>query len=113
MTAAWANCQRISFNPQGREGSSGGTHAHDHHADDNHHHSHGSVIHCPTLGEFVPIATFSLRKDHRVDRLGGALSAALNSQFAAFGSDRLVHGPPGFEHSSSIPPYLFLSVLRI
>jgi len=112
-TAAWANCQRVSLNPEDQRGSSGETHAHDHHADNNHHHSHDSVIHCPTLDEFVPVATFSLRKDHRVERLVGVLIAELHSQFAQPGADGLIHGPPGFWHSSNIPSYLLLSVLRI
>ena len=113
VIATWGNCQRVSLNFQDQHRSSGTTHAHKHHADGDHHHSHDAVIHCPVLDEFIPVATFSLRKEHRVDRLGGMLSTALNSPLAAAGSDRLIHGPPGFEHSSRISPYLLLSVLRI
>ena len=48
-----------------------------------------------------------------MERLIGVLTAELPAQFAEPWSDRLIHGPPGFEHSSIIPPYLLHSVLRI
>ena len=65
------------------------------------------------MEEFVPVATFSLSKDIRVERLLPAFLSELDSPFEPRGLDRLLHGPPGFDHASSIPPYLLLSILRV
>ena len=111
--SAWASCKQVLFSSDNHHHSSGSAHTHAHHADTDQQHSHDAVIHCPTVDEFVPVATFSLRKGDRVERLVGVLIAELPARFAQRWSDRLIHGPPGFEHSSTIPPYLLLSVLRI
>ena len=112
VAAAWASCKQTSFASDDHRRSPAPVHAHDHHSDSHHEHSHDSVIHCPSLDEFVPVATFSPSKEHRVEHVPAALMGGLDPLFARHGS-RLMHGPPGSAHPSSIPPYLFLSVLRI
>ena len=109
--SAWASCEQESFfvHPN----SPANAPAHDHHSGSHREHSHGTVIHCPTLDQFLLTATFSASKDHRVERLTHAVVARLVSQFGLPQSYRSRHGPPGFSRFSSIPPYLLLSVLRI
>lgn len=110
--SAWANCKQISFAPDRQNRSSAG-HTHGHHADSKHAHSHGAVIHCPTLDEFLTVATFSPGKDHRVQRTLDTLIAGLNSQSTPHHFLRLINGSPNFNSFGSIPGYLLLSVLRI
>jgi hypothetical protein len=109
--SAWARCEQESFfvHPN----SPANAPAHDHHSGSHHEHSHGTVIHCPTLDQFLLTATFSASKDHRVERLTHAVVTQLVSQCGLQQSYRSLHGPPGFSRSNNIPPYLFLSALRI
>jgi hypothetical protein len=109
--SAWASCKQIAFAPDKDHGSKASAHTHDHNSD--HEHSQGAVIHCPTLDEFVPVATFSRTKDSRVERLLDVPSAKSDFQFGQHSLYCLIHGPPGFQNVSGIPQYLFLSVLRI
>lgn len=113
VAAAWASCEQISFASGEKQRSRSAVHAHDHHSDSHHDHSHDSVIHCPSLDEFVPVATFSGSWEHRVERVLAVFAADLESQFTRRGFHRSMHGPPVFDHSSIIPSYLLLSVLRI
>jgi hypothetical protein len=110
--SAWANCKQISFVPDNPRGSSDPLHAHHHHSESNGH-SHEGEIHCPPLDVYLPAATFSVNKDHRIERLITPVVPGFYSQFTRHASYRLIHGPPGFAHSRVIPPYLLLSVLRI
>jgi hypothetical protein len=109
--SAWASCKQGSFfvHPN----SPATAPAHDHHSDSHHEHSHGTVIHCPTLDQFLLTATFSTSKNHRAERLAHAIVTELDSQFGLQQSYRSLHGPPGFSRSNNIPRYLFLSVLQV
>ena len=109
--SAWASCKQGAFfvHPN----SPATTPAHDHHSDSHHEHSHGTVIHCATLDEFLLTATVSASKDHRVERFTHAVVSELDSQFGLQQSHASLPGPPGFSRFNSIPPYLLLSVLRI
>lgn len=111
--SAWADCKQISFVPEGHKQTSAAAHTHGHHGDSHHTHSDDTVIHCPTLDEFLPAATFSPSKDHRVQRVPDALVAELHSQSTQQRFLRLSIGPPNFSSFSSIPSYLLLSALRI
>jgi ABC-type nickel/cobalt efflux system permease component RcnA len=111
--SAWANCKQISFVPDNHRRSPVPVHAHDHHSEANRQHSHDGEIHCPPLDDYLPTATFSVNKDHRIERVIATLVAGFNSQFTQHASYRLIHGPPGFAHSRILPPYLLFSVLRI
>jgi hypothetical protein len=111
--SAWADCKQISFAPDWQNRSSVAKHMHGHHSDSNHTHSHDGVIHCPTLDEFLPAATFSPSKDHRAERVLDTLIAEFDSQYASHRFHRLINGPPNFYWFSSIPSYLLLSALRI
>jgi hypothetical protein len=114
VAAAWESCKRVSFLSDDHHQSSNPVHAHDHHPESDRQHSHDDgAIHCPPLDGYLPTAIFSLNKDRRVERVPATLGAGLFSQFTQHGSFRLIHGPPGFAHSSIVPPYLLLSVLRI
>ena len=112
VVAAWASCEQISFGPGEKERSQPAAHAHDHHTGSDHNHSHDSVIHCPSLDEFVPVAAFLPLPDDRLDRLPAALVAGLHPQLSPHGC-RSMHGPPGFTQSNNNSAYLLLSVLRI
>ena len=112
--SAWASCKQISFAQDKHHASETPAHRHDHHPGSDHQHSRGTVIHCPTVKEFVPVATFSLSKELRVERLLlPTFLANLDSQLTSREFDRLIHGPPRLGHASAIPPYLPLSILRI
>ncbi len=112
--SAWANCKQVSFAPENYHGSqSSGHHNNDHHSDSNDNHSHDSIIHCPTLSQFLLTANFSAAKDQRVERVPDKIAVELGSQFYQHWPHGLIHGPPGCYPSSSIPSYLVLSVLRI
>jgi hypothetical protein len=111
--AAWASCKQWSFTADHHRRWSVPIPAHDHELGSHHEHSHGTVIHCPTLDQFLLTATFSASKDHRVERLPHAVVTESDSQFGLHQSYPSLHGPPGFSRSNNIPPYLLLSVLRI
>ena len=112
VAAAWDSCTHDSHASHKDHHSSIPAPAHGHHSDAGDEHSHDTVIYCPGFNKFVPTATFSASKGHRVERVIVTVGAELDSQFTQHES-RLIHGPPGFDHSSIIPPYLLLSVLRI
>ena len=111
--SAWANCKQISFAADDHHGSTVPVHAHSHHSESDDQDSSDGEIHCPPVDGYLPAATFSLGKDHRIERVSATFVAGFDSQFAQHASYRLIHGPPGFAHSRIIPPYLLLSVLRI
>ena len=112
LASAWANCKQVAITDDYRR-SLVPAPAEDHHSEAQHEHSHGTVIHCATLDEFLLSSTFLVTKDHRVQRLTDPFVAALDYEFSQHVSHWLIHGPPGFSKSSIIPPYLLLSVLRI
>jgi hypothetical protein len=113
VAAAWASCKEIPFaSAVQHPPAPAPVHVHEHHAEPAHPHSHNSMIHCPTLDEFVPTAIFSVNNDHRIERVRVTLAGGLESQFTQH-RFHLIHGPPGFFQLSAIPPYLLLSVLRI
>jgi hypothetical protein len=111
--AAWADCAQISFPPIGHDHErSAPAHTHGHHSDSEHQHSRDSTIHCPTLDEFLPTATFSAPKDDRIERAPLALGDRLEPQSAS-NQFYPIHGPPGLFSLSGTPSYLSLSVLRV
>jgi hypothetical protein len=112
VAAAWDSCTHDSNASHKVHHSSIPAPAHNHHSGANQEPSHNTVIHCPGFSEFVPTATFSASKDHRVERVILTIDAELDSQFTQH-DYRLIHGPPGLDNSTIIPPYLLLSVLRI
>jgi hypothetical protein len=107
--SAWASCKQ-AFGAASQHDAPQ-AHSHDH-ADSQHDHSHGTVIHCPTLDVFLLTASFSTSKSDRVERLTAAVSE-LVSQLGVRRPYISLHGPPGSSYSRSTPPYLMLSVLRI
>ena len=111
--AAWESCNRVSFASDTHHGSPVPVHGHDHESGSEHHHSNNGLIHCPPLDGYLPTAIFSLTKDHRIERVLATFVAGFDTPVTQYGSYGLVHGPPGFLHSSIIPQYLLLSVLRI
>jgi hypothetical protein len=113
VASAWASCKQISFAPDKHHGSAAPAHRHDHHSEGDHQHSHETAIHCPDMDEVVPVSTFSLTKELRVERLLPTFLAELASQYMPDEFDGLIHGPPGFGHASTPPPYLLFSILRI
>ena len=110
--SAWANCKQMPFASEQQKRLPVASHSHDHESH-GHEHSHQTAIHCPTLDEFTLGASFSLSKEHRVERVLDKLVAEFDSQLILHASRWLSHGPPGFTRLSSIPPYLLLSVFRI
>ena len=112
LASAWANCKQVAITDDYRR-SLVPAPAEDHHSEAQHEHSHGTVIHCATLDEFLLSSTFLVTKDHRAQRLTDPFVAALDYEFSQHVSHWLIHGPPGFSKSAIIPPYLLLSVLRI
>jgi hypothetical protein len=111
--AAWADCAQISFPLADQDHRrSAPAHTHGHHSDSEHQHTHDSAIHCPTLDEFVPTATFSSTRTERAENTPIMHVDLLNLQVATdhFYSNQ---GPPGRFSVSRIPCYLSLSVLRI
>jgi hypothetical protein len=110
--AAWESCKQISFLSDDHHRSAS-VHGHDHQSQSDRHHSDNSAIHCPPIGDYIPTATFTVSPDHRVERLSETLVDEFDPQFSQHGSYPLIHGPPDFAHSSIIPTYLLLSVLRI
>ena len=113
VAAAWEDCKRMSFSSGAHHLSSVPVHPHEHHADADQQHSHGTIVHCPTFSDFLLTAAVSVGGDQRVERLPTTLVADFDSQFPQPSSYSLIHGPPGFAHSFNIPRYLSLSVLRI
>jgi hypothetical protein len=109
--AAWADCTRVSFgkNDDARREKK---HDHDHHSHSDHGHSHDSVIHCPTLDQFVPAATFS---PSSVFRTGQAPLQLVPPALPDIIPGRFLrsHGPPGPVKTFRIPQHLSLSVLRV
>jgi hypothetical protein len=108
--AAWDSCKEISHESHNHHRSS--VPGSDRHSDADHEHSHDTAIHCASLDEFVPTAVVSASKHDRVERVIVMIGTELDSQFTQH-DYRLIHGPPGLDNSSIIPPYLLLSVLRI
>jgi hypothetical protein len=104
IAEARARCKQVSFTSQDPQVTA---HNHEHHSHSNHNHSHDSVIHCPSLDEFVPVANFSASKDIRAMLVPAALISELHLQFTPNGI-RSIHGPPGFSRLNSIPHYLLL-----
>jgi hypothetical protein len=114
VAAAWESCKRVSFVSDDHHQSSYPVHAHDHHPESDRQHSHDDgAIHCPPLDGYLPTATFSIGRDQRVERVIATLVVGFDSRFTQQALYRLIHGPPVLAHSSSIRPYLLLSVLRI
>ena len=111
--SALESCKRISFASDDHHGSAVPVHAHGHHSQSDRHDSSNGAIHCPPVDDYLPTATFSVRKDHRVERVLATFVANFNTPGTQYGSSRLIHGPPGFAHSSIIPSYLLFSVLRV
>jgi hypothetical protein len=112
IAAAWADCKQISLSDRPRK-SLPHVAAHDHHSDSHREHSQGTVIHCPTLEDFLVTAIFSVGGYDREQPVHRALVAHFHSRVSQNDSYRLVHGPPGLDYPSIIPPYLLLSVLLI
>ena len=110
--SAWASCKGLPFESGRRGAASISQHTHEH-GEHNHQHSHHSVIHCPTLDEFVLSPLFVASKDHRVEKSPDIVLIGIGSQYRPHVTFRLIHGPPGLYLSSIIPPYLLLSNLRI
>jgi hypothetical protein len=111
--SAWANCKQAPFGSEDHRRSSDAIHTHDHHTDSHDEHSPGTVIHCPTLDEFLLTAIFSANTYERVERLPAAVVEIINAELGRQSSNPSIHGPPGFSRLNGIPPYLLLSVLRI
>lgn len=113
VAAAWASCKQISFASDAHHRSAFSLPTHDHHSDAQHEHSDNSAIHCLTLEEFVPLASFSAKPDRGeerfIDPFGAESISSMNDRAFVFP----IHGPFVFAHSGDIPSYLFLSVLRI
>jgi hypothetical protein len=112
IAGAWASCKQFSFVSQDHYRPQVTAHTHEHHSHSNHNRSHNSVIHCPNLDEFVPVAKFSASKDNPARHVPIALIPELHLQFTLNGIPS-IHGPPGLLRLHSISPYLLLSVLRI
>ena len=112
VASVWAACQQIFSAPDKFHNSAAPAHAHHHHSDADQNHSHGASIHCPTLDEFLPVASFSISNDSRVERLLDGCTALVANRTSRneYGS---THGPPGFASLRFTPTYLLLSVLRI
>jgi hypothetical protein len=111
IASAWAECKQISFGFQGHHHSAGSPHAHDHDHSGNHQ-SPDPTIHCPTLDDFVPSASFLLRgRTQSFDEVIGSV-VSLVSQDNLASNDSNAHGPP-FLIFSPVPARLLLSVLRI
>jgi hypothetical protein len=110
--SAWASCNQISLGSGKHHASTTPGHTHEHHSHSDHNHPHGLAIHCATLNEFLPVATFSPNNDHRIERLLDASATSLSLPSSQDGF-RLTHGPPGVASLSFIPAYLFFSVLRV
>ena len=106
IAEARARCKQVSFASHDHYGSQVPAQSHQH-SHSNHNHSHDSVIHCPGLDEFVPVANFSESKDIRAMLVPAALISELHLQFTPNGI-RSIHGPPGFSRLNSIPHYLLL-----
>ena len=111
--SVWADCKKFSFHADDHNNSPRALPAHENHSESQHDHSHGTVIHCATLDEFVLPSVFSLPKDNGVYRAPNFIVVVLNSQLIQHVSGWFTHGPPGLFLSRTIPPYLSLSVLRI
>ena len=111
--SVWADCKKFSFHADDHNNSPRALPAHENHSESQHDHSHGTVIHCATLDEFVLTSVFSLPKDKGVYRAPNSIVVVLNSQWIQHVSGWLTHGPPGLPRSRTISPYLLLSVLRI
>jgi hypothetical protein len=112
LASAWASCKQVAITADHRRAPVAAP-AENHHSEAQHDHSQGTVIHCATLDEFLLTSTFSVTKDHRVQRVTDPFVAALHSPFRQHLPHRLIHGPPGLSRLNSVPPYLLLSVLRI
>src|SRR5918911_243216 len=93
LTASWASCKRISFASDRSHGSPVPVHKHDHQSSHNHDHSRDAVIHCNSIEDFVPVATFSVSNEHRVERIVPSFMAEFSSHITEHGF-RLIHGPP-------------------
>src|SRR5215207_6643458 len=111
--SVWADCKKFSFHEDGHNNSPRALPAHEHHSEPQHDHSHGTVIHCATLDEFVLTWIFSLPKDTGVHRATGLIVAVLSSQRIQHLSGWFIHGPPGQPQARTLPAFLLLSVLRI
>ena len=107
--AAWADCSRIAFGKNSADEPV--RHGHDHpHSDERQ--SHDSAVHCPTLDQFVPAASFSATGLIGVEHVSVPFFSSANPDVPSIRFFR-THGPPGHLKSFRIPPYLALSVLRV
>jgi hypothetical protein len=85
--------------------------AHHSHSDDPY--SGDTVIHCPTVSEFISTAIFSLKPHHRTDAMMQPVTADATSEFSGAGSSGLDHGPPSLHCRRLIPPQILFSIWRI
>jgi hypothetical protein len=113
LAAAWADCKQVSFSDHHQRKLPIHVAAHDHQSEAHHEHSQETVTHCPTLDDFLVTAIFSAGGYDRAQPVHHTLVVHFNFPLNQNDSWRLVHGPPGLDHASVIPPYLLLSVLRI
>ena len=113
IASAWADCRKLSSVSDQHDNSQRALPAHEDHSDSRHDHSHGAVMHCATLDDFLLTSVFSLTKDNRVHRTADFIVAALNFQLMQHVSGWFIHGPPGLSQPHTIPPYLLLTVMRV
>ena len=113
VASVWSSCKQISFESDHPSHRSAPVHAHDHHQASDHTHSDDAVIHCPSLSQFVPAASFAVKTDSEGKRVSDPFGAEFASTLDDREIDRLIHGPPAVVRSSNIPFPLLLCMLRI
>ena len=113
LASAWAECKQVAVTGDHIRRLQVLLPAEEHHSKAQHDHSHGTVIHCATLDEFVRTSTFLLTKDHRGHLVTDPFIAAQHSAFSRDFPHWLIHGPPGLPRLNIIPQYLLLSAFRI
>ena len=113
VALAWSSCKQISFESDHHSHRSAPVHAHDHHQASDHTHSDNAVIHCPSLSQFVPAASFAVKTDSEEKRVLDSFGAEFASRFNDPEFNPLIHDPPTLIRSSTISFHLFFSVLRI
>lgn len=111
IAAVFAVCKQISIASYDDFHASASHAAPDEHSDSPHEHS--DIVHCPTVGQFIPAVVFPIKPDQGPERLVNPFVAKIAFRADEGGVYRLIHGPPAFASTSGIPSHLFLSVLLI
>lgn len=113
VAAALATCEKMSFMSDDHRHSSVAHAAQDQNSDASHDHSEKSVVHCPSVDQFVSAAVFSSRPDRGPVRVVSPFVSNPAFRIGRGDISPLSRSPSAYAVTNGVPSQLFHSVLRI